>query len=356
MIAPFVDALAREIEAVSRANPYPLVQSIYFGGGTPSVLTPEQFDMLIAVLDQQFDLKSDVEITVEVNPNDADARYLRHLRDSGVNRISFGMQSSNPYELRLFARRHDYATVIQSVCAAREAGYENTNLDLIYGFPNQTIDTWEESLEAALELNPEHISLYALGLERGTPMYEWVNNRKLFMPDEDIIADMYELATEKLHQWGYEQYEISNWSRPGYNCRHNLQYWHNFPYIGLGPGAHGYAAGVRYDTVLSPKVYITRMTEIDQDFQFPYSPATKEAISVDRRGEISDTLITNLRLTQNGIERNQFLHRFGVDIVDLYGATLYKFADFGLLEISDTNVRITNKGRLLSNIIFRELV
>jgi oxygen-independent coproporphyrinogen-3 oxidase len=246
--------------------------------------------------------------------------------------------------------------VIDAVKAARSAGFDNLNLDLIYGIPRQTLDDWTTSLNQALVLQPEHVSLYALGLEDGTPLKSWVVTGELPEPDDDLAADMYELATDLLGGAGYEQYEISNWSQPGYRSRHNLQYWYNLPYIGVGPGAHGFAGGVRYSTVMLPQKYIYDLCHVSKTYEFPYSPATAHAVVVDRDNEIAETLIMGLRLTQEGIRREVFARRFGIDLLDLHGPVIDKYVCHGLLDVNADVVRLTPRGRLLSNMIFRELV
>ena len=353
LIQSFVDALAREVEIVGRGQP---VATIFFGGGTPSLLTPRQFEIVFDAIYKCFDMLPDAEISLEANPNDLDRTYLTALRQVGFNRLSIGMQTVNPNELKLFNRRHDNDAVARAMSAARGAGFENVNLDLIYGFPHQTMESWETTLQQMLHLKPEHISLYALGLEDGTAMKAWVETGRLPAPDDDLAADMYELASELLARHGYDQYEISNWSLPGRECRHNLQYWLNLPYVGLGPGAHGYANGVRYSVILSPQRYIKLMEEDTRQHEFPYSPVTDQAEIIGRDGEISETLIMGLRLTQRGIDRHIFAERFGADLLDIHGGTIQRFADHGLLSVDDERVRLTEPGRLLSNVIFRELV
>jgi oxygen-independent coproporphyrinogen III oxidase len=360
LIPAFVDAMTREVEFLaSGLEAKAEVGTIFFGGGTPTLLTAEQLGQIIESINRGFKVLPDAEITAEANPNDLELDYLKALRSKGINRLSIGMQSSNPQELRLFARRHDYETVIRVVPLARVAGFDNLNLDLIYGIPEQTLETWRETLDAALQLTPEHISLYALGLEDGTPLKAWVEQGRVPSPDDDLTADMYDLATELLADAGYEQYEISNWSKPGCESQHNLQYWKNLPYAGLGPGGHGYAGGVRYATVLSPQRYIKVIQDAvasGHRYDFPYTPATTDAVVVDQKSEIAETLIMGLRLVKAGIHRAQFLERFNVDVVDLHRETLEKYARYGLLQITDERVHLTQQGRLLSNTIFRELV
>ncbi len=360
LIPAFVDALVHEIEILARGTETKqTVGTIFVGGGTPTLLTPAQFERILNTIQTRFEVAPDAEITIEANPNDLDLTYLQALRSVGINRLSIGVQSSNAHELKLFARRHDYTVVQRVMPLVREAGFDNVNLDLIYGVPNQTLDTWRETLEASLAFEPEHLSLYALGLEDGTPLKDWVETGSVPAPDDDLAADMYDLATELLADAGYEQYEISNWSKPGRACRHNLQYWHNLPYAGLGPGAHGFAGGVRYATILSPQRYVRAIEsgwDAQQPYDFPHTPATVDAVTVDPNAEIAETLIMGLRLTQEGIQREAFTKRFGIDLLDLHGDVLRKYQSYDLIEFDAKRVRLTSKGRLLSNTIFRELV
>lgn len=354
LIEPFIIALCTEINIVSVPEHH--VHTIFFGGGTPSLLKPSQFRSILETIRNSFHVLPNAEISVEANPNDLNHDYLHALRSIGVNRLSIGMQSSNLNELELFTRRHDNDAVVKAVSAVRTAGFENYNLDLIYGFPHQTLESWQATLQQALALKPHHLSLYALGLEDGTPMKSWVDKGQLPVPDDDLTADMYELATEFLAVAGYEQYEISNWSKPGYFCQHNLQYWRNLPYLGLGPGAHGYAGRVRYATILSPHKYIKVMKDAARIYEFPFTPAVDQPVTVGYEDEVVETLIMGLRLTQEGINRSAFARRFHVDLVELHRPVIEKYVNFGLLYIDDEVVRLTQRGRLLSNQIFRELV
>lgn len=356
LVQPYTDAVANELVSVALSQPNTPVHTIFFGGGTPSLLTPAQFDQILNTIRQHYVLDADAEISLEANPNDITRPYLEALRATGLNRISIGMQSAIESELQMFARRHDNDAVVRAVSAARQAEFTNINLDLIYGIPHQTLTNWEQTLAQAVALQPDHLSLYALGLEEGTPMAAWVDRGRLPEPDDDLAADMYELATEVLARAGYVQYEISNWSRPGYECRHNLQYWTNDPYIGVGPGAHGFAGGVRYSVLLSPQRYIKALMDQPLRQDFPRTAATDEANVLDRDAEIAETLIMSLRLTQWGVPRAVFAERFGIDLVDLHRDVIDKYVRQGLLEVDELRVRITERGRLLSNMIFRELV
>ncbi len=356
LIEPFVNALIKEIQIVGESQVGQQLHTIYIGGGTPSLLTAEQIEKILAAIARYFDVTHDAEISMESNPSDLTSQYMKAVKSVGINRLSIGMQSANEDELTLFARRHDLQAVIRAVDAARHGGFDNLNLDLIYGIPDQTLSDWEKSLQVMLGLQPEHVSLYALGLEDGTPLKTWVENGKVPTPDDDLAADMYDMATDMLAGAGLNQYEISNWSKPGLECRHNLQYWRNLPYPGVGPGAHGYANGVRYSTILSPQRYIKAMNEGGDHYEFPRTPATDQATVVDRESEIAETLIMGLRLTHEGINRSTFKQRFGKDLLDVHPDVIKRYSQHGLLHVDDEVVKITQQGRLLSNMIFRDLV
>lgn len=357
LVPAYIDALCREIAGVGAAAGRPPAHTIFFGGGTPSLLLPDQIERVLRSLDAAFAVDPDAEITLEANPNDLTLPYLKMLRAAGINRLSIGMQSAATADLRLFERRHDMAAVVDSVQAARTAGFERLNLDLIFGAPGQTLESWRTTLDTALDLNPDHFSLYALSLEAGTPLRAAVETGHTPALDDDLAADMYEFASETLETSGYQQYEISNWARPGQESRHNIQYWLNAAYLGFGPGAHGFAGGVRYSVVLSPQRYVKLLTQTgDEPWSYPLSPAAAESTQVDRSQEISETLIMGLRLIGRGIDRSAFEARFGQDLLNLHGDAIQRFVELGLLEVSATNVMLTSRGRLLSNTVLREFV
>jgi oxygen-independent coproporphyrinogen-3 oxidase len=356
-ITPFVRALAQEIRWLAAHGPEMQVGTIYFGGGTPSLLTPEHYAELFATLYESYAIEPNAEISLEANPNDLNLSYLTALREVGFNRISIGMQSAQPTELELFHRRHDVPMVAAAVEAARAAGFDNLNLDLIFGIPNQTMASWQETLEYAIGLGPQHFSLYGLELKGGTALTKDVKAGLLPTPDDDLAADMYEYASTRLPEAGLQQYEISNWCEPGYEARHNLQYWHNLPYAGLGPGAHGYIGGARTIVMRSPERYIQAMqTSPAKAEVFPRTPAISKITPVDREAEMSETIMMGLRLTQEGIKRDVFQERFGVDFVTLHQPVIDKFVRRGLLHVDDQQVRLTEQGRFVSNAILRELV
>jgi oxygen-independent coproporphyrinogen-3 oxidase len=319
-------------------------------------------------------LSPHAEITLEANPGTLSACYLEGLREVGINRLSLGMQSAHPEELRLLERGHDYSDVIQGVTWARQAGFENINLDLIFGLPEQSLESWQRSLELALGLHPEHLALYALTIEHGTPFGYWARRGLLSTPDPDLAAEMYEWASERLTQGGYVQYEISNWARndglamsdetanPSLACRHNLQYWRNLPYLGLGAGAHGYASGVRTANVLAPNAYIQRMSAhavSSPERPFPRTPATQQAQMIAPEIEIGETMMMSLRLTRQGVSKSAFQQRFGRSLEDTFHNQIRRLMASDLLEWAGGDreiLRLTPQGRLLGNQVFMEFV
>lgn len=349
------DALAQEIGQVGRAareqGMASAVHTIFFGGGTPSLMPPESLAKIVAAVRDHFQLSPTAEISMEANPGTVDHAYLGAVREIGINRLSLGVQSAVPSELALLEREHSFDTVVAAVEMSRAAGFDNVNLDLIYGIPGQTLDTWQQSLMATAALSPAHFSLYCLTIEPGTPMQRWLKNGLIEPPDPDLAADQYELTCDFLADRGYEHYEISNWARPGRQCQHNLTYWRNRPYLGLGAGAHGFAGGYRYQVVKQPRVYIRRM-ESGEPQPFPMSTAAAEHHLVDRGEAMSDTIITQLRLLKEGLDLDAFRADFGQTIDEAYGDTVSQLTEWGLLRRDGSRLLMTDKGRFLSNQIF----
>ena len=398
LIPAYVDALCNEIRAVASSAPERLpAHTIFFGGGTPSLLAPKQFEQILRTLHDHFDL-SEPETSLEANPGTVTLASLRDLRRIGFNRISFGIQSVHPDELRQLERIHNFFDVINSVKWARQAGFDNLNLDLIFGLPEQSIDYWQATVRQVLGLRPEHLSLYALTLEHGTPFGRWAARGLLPTPDPDLAAEMYEWAMDFLAGQGYIQYEISNWAKdvkwhkskvsasstdlplstfnhqPLFACRHNLQYWRNQPYLGFGAGAHGYAAGVRYSNVLRIKTYIERChSSFVTRHSFPLSPATVNYHHIAPKTEMQETMFTGLRLTHEGVSAEFFCKRFGVELQEVFGKEIDELVALGLLEWADLtphppfpareggaggdrSLRLTARGRLLGNQVFMRFV
>ena len=383
-IPDYCDALCMEIREVSQAAGGVIpVHSIYLGGGTPSLLPLAQHQQILDTIKSHFDLLPDAEISLEVNPGTISKEYLGGLHKLGYNRISIGMQSANPEHLRLLERQHSPVDVIQAVAWARLAGFDQINLDLIFGLPGQTATQWQESLDFAVELRTEHLSLYGLTIEPETPIFRWINQGLVAMPDTDLAADMYEWAIDRLPEAGFIQYEISNWAKAGDDgillaCRHNMQYWYNRPYFGFGAGAHGYfshmpgidmgalyqidrdhvSQGIRTENVPGIREYIEAVTRgVAQPF--PYSPANKLTTPVDSFTEMQETMMVGLRLTQTGVSAVDFETRFGIKMVAVFDQEIEKSMSRGLLEWageSGSHLRLTRRGRLLGNRVFMDFV
>ncbi|MFW6070032.1 MAG: radical SAM family heme chaperone HemW [bacterium] len=355
----YARALAQEASQVARAAAETgralSANSVFFGGGTPSLMDPDDLGEIMRSIRRAFDLAPDAEITMEANPGTVDRAYLQAVRELGVNRLSYGMQSANAGELSLLEREHTLETVVDAVRLSRAAGFDNLSLDLIYGLPDQSLQSWERSLRAALDLDTEHLSLYCLTIEPGTPMHRWLHNGAIEPPDPDLAAEQYELACRLLEADGWSHYEISNWARPGHECRHNLTYWRNGEYLGLGAGAHGHAAGTRYEVVKQPRVYLRRLRQ-EQPQPYPLSPAVAEAHQLDTREAMSDTLIMQLRLLQEGLELKAFEQRFDRPLADLFGEEVDQLIDWGLLQEKEGRLLLTRRGWFLSNQVFYRLV
>lgn len=350
----YAAALCAEIRQVAGAEQRP-VHTVFFGGGTPSLMPAESMQAILDTVRDGFSLSPQAEISIEANPGTVDQAYLEAIRQAGVNRISFGVQSANPQELLLLEREHSFATVIEAVQLSRQAGFDNLNLDLIYGLPGQTLADWERSVQAILDLETEHISLYCLTIEPGTPMHRWLNQGQIGEPDPDAAADQYDRASELLAGQGFGQYEISNWARPGRECEHNLSYWRNAEYLGLGAGAHGHAQGHRYHVVKQPRVYIRRMKE-NQARQYPWSSAVAGIIPLSRADQMGETMITQLRLLNEGVDAAAFRQRFGQTIAAAYPGVIERLAGDGLVQWVGDSLRLTERGRFLSNQVFYHFV
>jgi oxygen-independent coproporphyrinogen-3 oxidase len=266
------------------------------------------------------------------------------LRELGVNRLSLGVQSLCDRELHLLGRIHTAAEAAGAYQAARQAGMDNVGLDLIYGLPGQSLPTWQASLSRALEMAPEHLSLYALSLEEGTPLAARVQRGELPAPDADLAAEMYEWAEAACAAAGYEHYEISNWSRPQRPCRHNLVYWRNEPYLGIGAGAHSWAGGRRWWNVARPEDYVARVLA-------GISPAD-EGEEIPPALEMAETTILSLRLVEEGLVLARFQERFGVDARQHYAAELEELSALGLIDLDQQRVRLARRGHLLANQAF----
>jgi len=326
LLPAYIDALCQEIVKVASctSRKYP-VHTIFLGGGTPSLLSPEQCTTIFSTINRCFTLQKEYEYTLEANPDSLTLEKLIEYRQLGINRLSIGMQSALPHELALLGRLHDHQATQRSVESARQAGFSNINLDLIFNLPGQTLEDWQKSLGAALSLQPTHLSLYALSLEEGTPLHRQVEDGEFATPEDDTAAAMMDMAAELLPANGFIHYEVSNWAKADaqtdYTSRHNLQYWLNQPYFGFGAGAHGLVDEVRTVNEPLPTRYISLCRE-SQAISFPIGPASIENHTRDHLSQIEEHMILGLRLLQHGVNRDEFTKRFGNDWDVYYGDTI----------------------------------
>jgi len=366
LIPAYVDALCAEINHAaawcSHTNPELLtIETIFFGGGTPSVLPLPRLQQLTQTLSSAFTFSDDLEWSLEANPGTLTELALGEMRSCGINRLSFGVQSSHQDELDLLGRIHTYPEAVQAIQAARRAGFDNVNVDLIYGLPLQSLNAWKTTLSRAVDLGPEHLSLYALTLEEETPLWSQVQNGSLPTPDEDLAADMYLHAEDALSLCGYAHYEISNWARsipsaaatdtfPSNACRHNLNTWHNHPYLGLGAGAHGSIPRTRYANIRHPGDYIVRMQADNTSLQASLpSMAAEESWAISAQQEMTETMILGLRLLEEGVTFQDFEQRFGESLLSRFGDAVSTYQQLDLLEVTPERVRLTTRGHLLAN-------
>jgi len=338
LIPGYLDALERHIEESAFLMEGRYIDTVYFGGGTPSYIGGKRIASIFDTIKSACDVLKDSEVTIECNPDSVTLRDLQLLRKSGFNRVSFGMQSANAELLKIIGRRHSFTQVQSAVAQARKAGFDNINLDLIYGLPSQTRKDWADSLGRALELRPEHISCYGLKLEEGTKLFDSYNNSPL-LPGDDEQADMYLYAVETLHQYGYPQYEISNFSLPGYECKHNLKYWRLEDYMGFGPSAHSFAQGRRYSFVSSLTKYISGVMDggeiIDSIEDIPPPAQAAEYIMLGMR-------------TNMGISESEYAEKYRGSF-DALESLFKDYEQKGWAEKSGDSWHFTSSGYLLSN-------
>ena len=361
LMPPFVDALSTEIELWGKRLDGPDVVTIFFGGGTPSYLPSESIAQLFDRIDQSMYIATDAEITLEANPDDVDRVKSNGWLDAGFNRISIGIQSFHDPILSALSRRHTSDDAVRAVKTARDAGFDNISIDLMFGLPKQTLSIWETTLNRAIDLGTEHLSLYGLQVELGTPLHRDVQRGTVRTPSDDLAADMYELAMDLLGDAGYEHYEISNWAKPGYRSQHNLAYWLNKPYLGVGPGAHSSMFGKRFANMKSPRRYIERVGEAScQDDARAFAIVEGESAidfleTTSPPMAMSETMMLGMRLSE-GVSNADFRNRFGEGLMSVYGSEIDDLVSTGLIEHTDDRIRLTRRGRLLGNSVFEQFI
>lgn len=366
----YTDQLLEEIKYQSAYTREYQVISVFIGGGTPSILETNQMTAILEALNSQFDIHPEAEITLEANPGTVTAEALLQYRSAGVNRISMGLQSADDKELAYLGRIHTYDEFLKSYQRVRMAGFDNVNVDLISAIPGQTVESWKNTLKKVTMLKPEHISAYSLIVEEGTPFYDRYGEhvemdndsmtkeerRRLMslpdLPDEDMEREMYYLTREFLKDQGYERYEISNYSRKGYECKHNIGYWTGVEYLGLGLGSSSYMNGCRFHNTSNYQEYknggFGRKEEFDKLLRQEFERLTMEE-------KMEEYMFLGLRLIE-GISAHDFVSSFGQNICHVYGPVLDKLEREGLLEMKEGFYRLTERGIDISNYVMSQFL
>ena len=347
----YVGALIEEINAFGRApeEGAPEVDTIYFGGGTPSLLTPAQVERILRSVRERFRVVGRAEVTMEMNPGTVTPDILHEFRRLGVNRASFGAQTFDDRELRRLGRTHTSADARRTLTDLRAAGFDNTSFDLIAGLPEQTLAAWSRNLDEALALDPAHLSLYLLEVHAGTPLAEQIERGMWAAPDADVAAEMYCLLLDRTRAAGYEQSEISNFCRPGYESRHNMKYWTGAPFYGFGCAAHSFDGGRRRWANERDVARYVALVEAGR------SPVV-ETTEADARAASAEALFLGLRLLRRGVDLAAHRALYGADVRAEYADQLERFSEAGLIEFDGDVMRLTRSGALLSNEVFAAFV
>ena len=338
----YKEALIREIENVESFADSE-VSSIFIGGGTPSVFSEQWMAEVLEKVYTHFNVRQDAEISIEANPGTVDLGKLAVYRQAGINRISFGCQSGDNRELKLLGRIHTWEEFLESFSMAREAGFSNINVDLMSGLPGQSLASWEDNLYKTAQLKPEHISAYSLIIEEGTPFA----SQKLELPDEEEERNMYERTREILENWGYHQYEISNYARPGRECRHNLGYWQRKEYLGLGLGSASLVGETRFSNTRNMENYLNNSDSAAKIRE------EREILTVQEQME--EFMFLGLRMTR-GISKAEFERQFGSEIDAIYGDVLRKYKSMGLLLEENGRIFLSREGIHVSNSVMADFL
>lgn len=321
--------------------------TVFLGGGTPSILKVDELKRLMSKMYENFNIKEDAEITIECNPGTINKEKLEAMKKIGINRLSIGLQATQNYHLKSIGRIHTYEEFEKNYYDAIDIGFENINIDLMYALPNQKEEEWKDTLDKIIKLNPSHISAYSLILEEGTKLYDMYENNEFNLLDEDTDIEMYNYTINTLKDNGYNQYEISNYSKYEKECKHNIIYWKCDNYLGLGPGASGYIEDIRYSNVEDLNEYNNKLKQ-------NLKPINEENKLSDK-DKIEEFIFMGLRMNE-GISLDIFEKRFKIDFKDLYKNALEKLIANKLIKIEDSNVSLTQKGREISNSVFIEFI
>lgn len=350
--ADYVSAMVQEIQSYQELSGEYEVHTIFLGGGTPSLLTPEQIEQIFNAIYHTFSVNENAEITMEMNPGTVDIEKLRAMKAAGVNRLSIGLQSAQNEELKMLGRIHTYEEFLETWKLTEQAGFKNRNIDLMSALPGQTIESYEDTLSKVLALEPEHISAYSLILEEGTVFYDWYEKGKLDrgawkLPSEEEEYAMGELTIQRLAEAGMHRYEISNYAKSGKECRHNLGYWDRVEYLGIGAGSSSLIKGERFDHIRDRKAYIEKIRNGEPIL------IDREILSVE--SQMEEFMYLGLRKIE-GVSRTDFQNYFGKNVDDVYGEILDKLEEEQLVEFSGDRIRLTHRGMDVSNCVLAEFL
>ena len=350
------NALVSELNYWGEVLHLPKINTVFLGGGTPSYLPDKQKSLVFEAINSKFNLDNDVEITMECNPDDITPSRLDHWISLGINRLSLGVQSFDETILQSIGRRHTGEDALQAIEYSRNSGVENINIDLMFGLPNQKLSDWVKTIKLALETNVSHFSIYGLQIEKGTPLEASVLAGNISTPNDEIMADMYEATCSILENTSYKQYEISNWSLEGKQCKHNLLYWENKSYIGCGPGASSYVNGVRFTNIKSPKGYVKAIKKTKPNANDIFrSEAIFELEPQTVPIAVLETMMLGLRLNE-GISDNQFRKRLGTSMFTVFEKEIQELVESGLIAKNDGCLKLTRRGKLLANEVISHFV
>lgn len=343
----YISYLKREIDLYEHDLKNYNISTIFFGGGTPTIIDGKYIYEIIEYLHNKFNINKVKEISIESNPKTLDNEKLNIYKKSGINRISLGVQSMNDKMLKRIGRIHTSEDFIQTYNLIRKKGFDNINFDIMFNLPQQTLEDSNKTLELVADLEPEHISYYSLKIEEKTPFAKQYSNNELILPDEDVEREMYHNGIKFLEKKGFNHYEISNFAKEGYESKHNLIYWKAEPYIGLGLSSHSYFNGFRYGNTENLNVYIEQLSN--------GKLAIEEKEFIDKDMEVAEYLILGLRLIE-GININSFWEKFDVELLNKHGVVINKYIKEGLLEMKGDNIRLTKRGLDLCNIVFTDIL
>lgn len=343
----YLEAIVNEMKMYKNTYKDKIFNSIFIGGGTPSILEPKEIELLMKNAYKNFNIDENAEVSIECNPGTITKDKLIAMKENHINRLSIGLQAYQSHHLEKLGRIHNFNQFKKNYLEAREIGFNNINIDLMYAIPNQTMTEWEDTLKAIVKLNPEHISAYSLILEEGTKFFNMYENDELQLVDEDIDIKMYEYTMNFLIEHGYHQYEISNYAKEEYECEHNKIYWRCDKYLGLGPGASGYIDNIRYSNLEKLDEYFKSIENGN------YPIATKSQL--ENQDKLEEKIFMGLRMNE-GINMDEINKEFSIDFFEKYELVINKLEKLNLIKVDNRSIKLTQKGREISNSVFIEFI